>query len=62
MVHAVRETTPYTFQIDNLAVSVCRKSKATLLEMSLPKLEKLVKKGKGLNKDVIEDRLQKVVS
>jgi hypothetical protein len=37
-----------------------RKSKAFLLEDAVPKLEKLVKKGKGLTTERIQDRLQKV--
>lgn len=38
----------------------CRKSKAALLEQDLPKLEKLVKRGKGLTKEAVDGRLQKV--
>ena len=37
-----------------------RKSKAFLLEDAVPKLEKLVKKGKGLSTERIQERLQKV--
>ncbi|GAB4818942.1 hypothetical protein N2152v2_005988 [Parachlorella kessleri] len=37
-----------------------RKSKAFLLEDAVPKLEKLVKKGKGLSTERIQERLQKL--
>lgn len=37
----------------------CRREKAVLLTEELPKLEKLVKKGKKLTPEIIEDRLQK---
>ena len=39
---------------------LCRKSKAALLEQDLPKLEKLIKRGKGLTKEAVDGRLQKV--
>lgn len=37
-----------------------RRSKAALLETDVPKLEKLIRKGKNLTKTVIDDRMAKV--
>lgn len=37
-----------------------RRSKAALLEADVPKLEKLVRKGKNVTKTMIEDRMAKV--
>jgi len=39
---------------------VCRRSKAALLETDVPKLEKLIRKGKNVTKTVIDDRMAKV--
>ena len=39
---------------------VCRRSKAALLEAEVPKLEKLVRKGRNVTKAVIDDRMAKV--
>ncbi len=41
---------------------VCRRSKAALLETDVPKLEKLIRKGKNVTKTVIDDRMAKVCS
>ena len=38
----------------------CRRSKAALLETDVPKLEKLIRKGKNVTKTVIDDRMAKV--
>lgn len=37
-----------------------RRSKAALLETDVPKLEKLIRKGKNLTKTVLDDRMAKV--
>lgn len=39
---------------------VCRRSKAALLETDVPKLEKLIRKGKNVTKTLIDDRMAKV--
>ena len=39
---------------------MCRRSKAALLEADVPKLEKLVRKGKNVMKAIIDDRMAKV--
>lgn len=39
----------------------CRRAKALLAENELRKLEKLLKKGKAITQEIIDDRLSKVV-
>jgi hypothetical protein len=42
-------------------ICFCRRAKALLVENEFRKLEKLLKKGKGVNQEIIDDRLSKVV-
>lgn len=42
--------------------TACRRTKAALLETDVPKLEKMIRKGKNVTKTVIDDRMAKVLA
>lgn len=45
-----------------MSLTWSRRAKQMLLEQELPKMEKLVRKGKNVTKEIIDDRTAKVGS